>query len=326
MKTNHYGDVAYSDVMQPVTGRAIPLKAGQTLHITLVEGAQCVDFNCFNLNDYRERMSVGHMRRTGFRAHVGSIIWSNPPRYNPMMVIVEKPDTCQTDLLAARCHATQFEKERRYPGVHTNCQDTLAEAIAEYGLTPDDVHDSLNFWMNTGWDDLGNFIPNVRRNTGKKGDTVVLMALMDVLAVPNVCGSGDVSNTSNYWFHPVGVEVRDPTEYTTKVTSNLLKKHTGYINQRNPDSFKAKHRVEDRRCIKDPDYVPEYVNYPIQTHKLELALEESDMANIQTMIRRGLGSTVEEIVRSSVMTWYTRNNTPQIAPEILDAMDNDTAF
>ena len=318
MNPAKYGDATYSDVMQPVTGRAIPLKAGQTLHITLVEGAQCVDFNCFNLEDYRERMSVGHMRRTGFRAHVGSIIWSNPPRYNPMMVILEKPDTCLTDLLAARCHATQFEKERRYPGVHTNCQDTLAEAIAEYGLTPDDVHDSLNFWMNTGWDDHGNFIPNVRRNTGKKGDTVVLMALMDVLAVPNVCGSGDVSNTSNYWFNPVGVEVRDKTEYTGRVLEQLRRKHTGYINQRRPEQFKVRHKEQDRRCIKDPNYKPEYVNFPIKKEELSFELTQGDRDNIRTLRRRGFGGTDEEVFRSAVMTWYTRNSSPQIAPELLD--------
>src|SRR5690625_1542317 len=202
MSNSKFGEIIFDDVMQPVTGRAIPMKAGQTLHISLVDGPQCVDFNCFNLNDYKERMSVGHMRRSGFRAEEGAIIWSAPPRFSPMMVIVEKPDTCVTDLLAARCHATQFERERNYPGLHTNCQDTLAEGIAEYGLSPDDVHDSLNFWMNTGWDDQGNFIPNVRPNSGQKGDTVILMALMDVLAVPNVCGSGDLSNTSNFWFNP----------------------------------------------------------------------------------------------------------------------------
>jgi hypothetical protein len=35
--------------------------------IIQVEGEQCVDFNCFNLRDYKERMSVGHMRLQGFR-------------------------------------------------------------------------------------------------------------------------------------------------------------------------------------------------------------------------------------------------------------------
>ncbi|CAE6935706.1 hypothetical protein R69927_07409 [Paraburkholderia domus] len=31
---------------------------------------------------------------------------------------------------------------------HTNCHDIQAEAQREYGLTPDDVHDSFNLFMN----------------------------------------------------------------------------------------------------------------------------------------------------------------------------------
>src|SRR3546814_16426284 len=80
--------------------------------------------------------------------------------------------------------------------------------------------------------DLGNYIPNVRRNTGKVGDTVVLLALMDVLAVPNVCGSGDVSNTSNFWFHPVGIEAREATDETRRIVATLREKHTGYVTDR----------------------------------------------------------------------------------------------
>ena len=45
-----YGNTLKSMRLEPVTGKAIPLKAGQTLHITLAEGPQCVDFNCFNLH------------------------------------------------------------------------------------------------------------------------------------------------------------------------------------------------------------------------------------------------------------------------------------
>lgn len=322
MTIKNFGEVTYQDVMQPVTGRAIPMKAGQTLHITLTEGPQCVDFNCFGLHDYRERMSVGHMRRSGFRAEIGSIIWSAPPRFNPMMVLVDKPDNCLTDLLAARCHATQFERERHYPGTHTNCQDTLAEAIAEYGLTPDDVHDSLNFWMNTGWDDQGNFIPNVRLNSGKKGDTVVLMAMMDVLAVPNVCGSGDLSNTSNFWFNPVQVEVRDPSAETRGLTEKLLKQHTGFINRRTPDQFKAKHQVANRECVRNEEYVPEYVNFPIQTRDIAFSLSDSDMENLKQLMRRGTGPDLESVFRSAALTWFTKNHTPQIVKEYLPVAED----
>jgi uncharacterized protein YcgI (DUF1989 family) len=317
--TQQYGAVRYEEVLEPVTGRAVPVHFGETLHITQIEGPQCVDFNCFNLHDYKENMSVGHMRRTGFRAHKGSIIWSKPPRYSPMMVIAEIPPTCQTDLLAARCHATQFEKERGYPGTHTNCQDALAECLAEYGLTPDDVHDSLNFWMNTGWDDLGNFIPNTRRNTGRKGDRVVLLSLMDVLAVPNVCGSGDVSNTSNYWFQPIKIEIREATDWTRATAERIRAQNTGYVNQRKPDQFRVNTIKAERELTRNEGFKARFVNTPMEIQSFEIELDDQDWENIEMLIRRGAARNPEDAFRSGVMTWYTRNRTPQIAPEVFDA-------
>ncbi len=318
MAKPEYGPVRFEQILEPVTGRAVPVMFGETLHITLIDGPQCVDFNCFNLHDYKEAMSVGHMRRTGFRPHQGSIIWSKPPRYNPMMLLAEVPATCKTDILAARCHAVQFEKERGYPGTHTNCQDTLAECIAEYGLTPDDVHDSLNLWMSTGWDDAGNFIPNTRRNPGRKGDEVVMLSLMDVLAVPNVCGSGDVSNTSNFWFRPVKIEIREATDATRAAAEKVRAQNTGYQNQRTPDQFRVSAIRTERALTPDPDFRPRFVNTPMRIETVEIAVDDEDVTLIDAMIARGMADDAEDAVRSSVMTWYTRNRTAQILPEAND--------
>ena len=49
-------------VLQPGTGKAIELRKGQVLRIEQVEGGQCVDFNCFNLHDYKESMHTGRTR------------------------------------------------------------------------------------------------------------------------------------------------------------------------------------------------------------------------------------------------------------------------
>jgi uncharacterized protein len=163
-------------VLQPVTGKAVPVHKGEILRISQMAGGQCVDFNCFNLDDHKEYMSVGHMRRESFRVAPGRFIWSNPPRYRPMMKILSMPPTCVTDTLAARCSAAVFEAHYGIDD-HPNCQDTLAESIGEYGLTPDDVHDSLNLWMNTEVDHIGYYTV---WNSGKAGDYIDLLAVMDV--------------------------------------------------------------------------------------------------------------------------------------------------
>jgi len=46
----------FEHTMQPGTGKALEVRAGQILRIEQTKGAQCVDFNCFNLHDYKEAM------------------------------------------------------------------------------------------------------------------------------------------------------------------------------------------------------------------------------------------------------------------------------
>jgi hypothetical protein len=200
-----------------------------------------------------------------------------------------------------------------YPGIHTNCQDILAEAIGEYGLTPDDVHDSLNFWMHSAWDDSGAYFPASLRNPGRAGDTVELLALMDVLAVANLCGSGDVSTTANYWFHPVRLVVRGATDETLRMTAELNAAHKRYANQRAPAQFKVKPREQDRACRKDPDYRAAFPHCPIAIREFELDLTEADLANVASLIRWGHGTDQEDAIRSAVMSWCLEQRSSFVA-------------
>ena len=194
--TLNYGPKRLDLTLQPGSGRALPVSQGEVLRVTQVEdGGQCVDRNAFNLHDHKEHMEVGAIRSTtGFRPKKGDILFSNPPRYRPMLGILAMPSTCVTDILGRACHATLFEARNGFD-VHTNCQDTIAECIAEYGLTPDDVHSSFNRWMYTEWDSAGRY-RNPGPNPGRKGDYVDLVAVFDAPAVPTICGS-DVVPTNN---------------------------------------------------------------------------------------------------------------------------------
>ena len=310
---NSYEKQRFELILQPVSGKAVPVYKGEVLRISQLSTIQCIDFNCFNLHDYKERMSVGHMRRSGFRAKKGDAVWSNPPRFYPMMAVLEMPETCITDLLAARCHAAQFERERGFTNTHTNCQDTFAETIGEYGLTPDDVHDSFNMWMNSSWDNLGNYQP-YGRNPGKKGDYVDLLALMDVLAVPIVCGSGDVANTSNYFYRPIKIEIFEPSDKTKRLTEAYLKRYTGLKNQRKLEDFRVKEIRTERELKPTPGYEPKFVNFPLKFEEFIIELTDEDMEQINFLKLRGLGVDDEDAVRSAVMSWYIKNRTPQIVP------------
>src|SRR3989338_9812836 len=231
-----YGKQRFDLVLEPISGKAVPVHAGEVLRIIQVGGEQCVDFNAFNLHDYKEKMDVGATRSTtGFRPRKAAIIFSNPPRFRPMLCILEMPPSCQTDILGRTCHATLYEMRFGFE-LHTNCQDTMAESISEYGLTPDDVHDSFNMWMNTEWDSTGKWW--IVRNTGRAGDYVDLVSFFDTLAVPIVCGSGDTGITSNYAFKPLQIQVFEKSAETDNLVKFYEKKY-GHL-QRKLQDFKVK--------------------------------------------------------------------------------------
>ncbi len=172
-------------VIAPGTGKALEVLQGQVVRISQVEGGQCADFNCFNLHDYREFMHVGRTRTLhGFNPGPGDFLWSAPPRERAMMYILA--DTVRAnDVMFPRCSANLYESVYGFRR-HTNCHDIQSEAQREYGLTPDDVHDSFNLFMVT---QIAGERGRIERQTSKAGDHVEFLTLMDVLAVPNVCGA-----------------------------------------------------------------------------------------------------------------------------------------
>ena len=299
-----YGPTRERFTLHPVSGKAVPVYKGEILRITQIEGEQCVDFNAYNLHDYKEFLAVGPTRTMfGFRPKKNSFIMTNAPRSRRMFYIAEMSETCVTDLLAARCNATLFEAALGYAR-HTNCQDTLAEAIGEYELTPDDVHDSYNFWFNTEWDSEGRWWIN--RNTGRKGDYVDLLALFDTLAVIAVCGSGDVQTTSNFSLKPIEIQVFKHSGEALDLVKRFENEYT-LKNQRTPEDFRIKKIKSNRELTRNPNYVPKFVNYPLQMREVEIDLSEEEFKSIQRLKAKGLGKDDSEVVRTAFMMWYIRN-------------------
>jgi Domain of unknown function (DUF1989) len=46
-----YGDKRLGLTLEPITGKALPLRRGEILRIEQAEGGQCVDLNAYNLHD-----------------------------------------------------------------------------------------------------------------------------------------------------------------------------------------------------------------------------------------------------------------------------------
>jgi uncharacterized protein YcgI (DUF1989 family) len=300
-----YGRERFDLVLQPISGKAVPIYAGEVLRIIQIEGEQCVDFNAFNLHDYKERMDVGSSRgSTGFRPKKGDILCSNPPRYRPMIGILEMSPTCQTDVLGRTCHATLFEMSFGLER-HTNCQDTIAESISEYGLTPDDVHDSFNMWMNSEWDSTGKVWTIA--NTGRKGDFVDLVAFFDILAVPLICGSGDIRWTSNFSFKPIQIKVLEASSDTKAIVDQVRTRYGRFKNQRTVDQFRVKDIKADRELRPVPGWKPQFVNFPIEVEDMTVKLNQAEYRKAVSLQEQGFGRDVGDVVRRGVMIWANKH-------------------
>jgi uncharacterized protein YcgI (DUF1989 family) len=283
--------------IEPGTGKALELRKGQVLRIEQTSGRQCADFNCFNLHDYKEFFHTGRTRHLhGLHPTKGDFLWSAPPRERPMMAIIE--DTVGTnDVLYPRCSGFLFEHQYGL-AVHTNCHDMQAEAQREFSLTPDDVHDSFNFFMHTGVDASGH--PFIAKNTAGPGDYVELLALMDVLAVPNVCGA-DVMMTSDFELKSLKLTVFDGAE--TDWTS--VKQFPRLTNQRSPADFKVKNIKPDRELYRDTSYRPAFTNVPLLISEIELALTAEEVGWVRQLGATGkYGESDAEVLRYVFFTWW----------------------
>lgn len=284
-------------ILEPGTGKAFEVLKGQIIRIEQVKGGQCVDFNAFNLHDYKEYMHCGRTRTVhGFNPSEGDFLWSQPPRENALLYI-HRDTYGRNDVLFPRCSAYLYESAYGFHD-HTNCNDIQAEAQREYGLTPDDVHDSFNFFMCTEVQTDGT--ATITRQASKAGDYIELIALMDVLAVPNVCGA-DIMRTSNFALKPIRVTIREATE--AELAS--VPKVPVLRSQRTPDQFRNAVIKTTRELSRDPAYVPAFTNVPIHETTLEIELSEELFAGFERLADRTLyGDDDGAALRDILFSWW----------------------
>jgi uncharacterized protein len=286
----------FEQVIEPGTGKALEIRQGQLLRVEQIEGGQCVDFNCFNLHDYKEFMHTGRTRTVhGLLPTTGHFLWSAPPRERAMMYLLEDTAGCN-DVLFPRCSAYLYESSYGLP-VHTNCHDIQAEAQREYGLTPDDVHDSFNLFMCT---EVHDGRAHIKRQHSKPGDHVDLLALMDVLAVPNVCGA-DIMRTSNFSIKPVRLRIFQASVRDLASVPPV----PAFASQRTPAQFRQPNIRLERVLRRDSNYQPQFANVPIRLSRLEVTLDEQAYGSLK---HAGLevyyGDDAGAALRDVLFSWW----------------------
>ncbi|MCS7049985.1 MAG: urea carboxylase-associated family protein [Thermomicrobium sp.] len=169
--------------VRPTVPIAFPLKEGELLQITDVQGKQVAAMVAFNLHDIRERLSPAHTRAINGSLMLVQTMTLYSNRRNPMLVLLE--DTVgRHDLLLPACDQRGYLDDYGISD-HPSCKDNFLRVLAEYGIGPDDLPDPVNWFMNVGIVARGRF--EIREPLSERNDYVLLRALMDLLVAVSAC-------------------------------------------------------------------------------------------------------------------------------------------
>lgn len=189
------------EIVSPRSGVAFSLGRGQILKIVDPEGTQVSDLVAFASHDVREALSNGRTfdYEETLRMAAGARLWSN--RSQVMLTIVE--DTVGThDFLLTPCSEATFRHFYPDQPVHRGCFGNLAEALAPFGLEPDQIPCAFNVFMNVPIAADGSL--RVDAPVSKPGDFIRLRAEMDLVIGLTAC-SAYASNGGS--FKPIHYEI-----------------------------------------------------------------------------------------------------------------------
>jgi uncharacterized protein YcgI (DUF1989 family) len=187
--------------IEPQSGTAFALRAGQTLRVIDPLGEQVSDLIAFSHHDPDEWLSSGRSFDYNDTIYLtkGHVLYSN--RSRPMCTIVD--DTVgRHDFLYTPCSAETFSIIYKTTGHHPSCFENLARALAPFGVPPDRVPTTFNVFMNVDVSAGGALTIHPPRS--KAGDSVTFRADMDLIVGLTAC-SAELSN--NYRFKPIDFEI-----------------------------------------------------------------------------------------------------------------------
>jgi len=184
--------------ISPRSGVAFRLAKGERLKVIDPKGQQVSDLLAFNADDLREVISSGRTLDYASKIYLtaGDPLYSNRSRI--MLQIVE--DTVgRHDFLLTPCSKDTFRIIYGDEDPHQGCFGNLAEALAPYGVQPDDIPTAFNVFMNVPINAQTGAL-TVEPPLSKAGDYVVFEAQMDLIIGMTACSA---LQSNNYAFKPI---------------------------------------------------------------------------------------------------------------------------
>lgn len=188
--------------IEPRSGTAFTVKAGQRLTVTDPMGSQVADLLAFNADDVGEVISSGRTLDYANKIYLttGDTLWSN--RSRPMLDIVEDM-VGRHDFLLTPCSRDTFRIIYGDTDPHQGCFGNLAAALASYGVTEDMIPVAFNCFMNVPVDASGAF--DVLPPLSRAGEHIMFEAKMDLIIGLTACSALQSNGGS---FKPIDWSVR----------------------------------------------------------------------------------------------------------------------
>jgi uncharacterized protein YcgI (DUF1989 family) len=194
-------------------GAAYWVSKGQTQRVIMVDGPQVGDWIAFNRDNLKEHYDPTHTYIMNSSQGTGNTrafrdFYSRPPHLNVMFTVTADTVGTHWVLSGGKCTPQRYVIFGAR-GPHRSCFENLAEAITPYGLTPEDVPDVFNMFMNVEYDEEGEY--HIKAPVAGKGGYIDMLAKMDCLVALSACPAGDVSlvngEGSNKGNKPLKVEI-----------------------------------------------------------------------------------------------------------------------
>lgn len=186
----------------PRSGTAFPLNRGQRLKVIDPQGEQVSDLLAFRRSDTREVISSGRTLDYASRIYLtaGDEIYSN--RSKVLLRIIE--DTVgRHDFLLTPCSKDTFRIIYGDTDPHRGCFGNLEEALAPFGIEPDQIPTAFNVFMNVPIDPASGAL-SVEPPLSKAGDYIVFEAAEDLIVGMTACSA---LQSNNFAFKPIHYEI-----------------------------------------------------------------------------------------------------------------------
>lgn len=184
--------------IEPRSGVAFVMDAGQTLTVIDPTGEQVADLLAYNRHDIGEVISSGRTLDYASRLYLttGDPLYSN--RSNVMLDIIAD-DVGRHDFLLTPCSRDTFRIIYGDADPHRGCFGNLAAALAPHGVTEDMIPTAFNCFMNVPVDGATGAI-TVEAPLSRAGDRIVFRARMDLVIGLTACSALQSNNGS---FKPI---------------------------------------------------------------------------------------------------------------------------